>query len=82
MALHRARDMSCDHHAHVTFRVAFVFGCDLIQNESEVAKVNWRPPGERLWIGYSTSLSSAAVLMAAALRAMRWAGEILFSCVK
>jgi glycerol-3-phosphate dehydrogenase len=26
------------------FRVAFVFGCALIENESEVAKVNWRPP--------------------------------------
>jgi hypothetical protein len=37
------------------FSVAFVFICDLIQTESEIAKVNWRTPGERLWIEFSTS---------------------------
>ena len=30
------------------FPVAFVFGCDLIQNESKIAKVNGRTPGKRL----------------------------------
>src|SRR5260370_7747378 len=29
------------------FLVAFVFGCDLIQTESEIAKVNRRTPGKR-----------------------------------
>ena len=30
------------------FSVAFVLGCDLIQIESEIAKMNGRTPGERL----------------------------------
>ena len=48
----RAQDASghADVHFQLTrvfpFRVAFVFGCDLIENESEIAKVNWRTPGE------------------------------------
>ena len=29
----------------VPFSVAFVFGCDLLETESEIAKVNWRTPG-------------------------------------
>jgi glycerol-3-phosphate dehydrogenase len=30
------------------FSLAFTFGCDLFQTESEIAKVNWRTPGKRL----------------------------------
>lgn len=28
------------------FSLAFVFGCDLVKIESEIAKMNWRAPGE------------------------------------
>ncbi len=64
------------------FPVAFAFGCDLIQTESKIAKVNGRTPGKRLWIGFSTSRSSGAASTAAASRATRSAGEIPFSFVK
>src|ERR1700732_5354458 len=30
------------------FSLAFEFGCDLFESESEIAKVNWRTPGKRL----------------------------------
>jgi hypothetical protein len=57
-------------------------GCDLIQTESEIAKVNRRTPGERLWTESTTSLLLAAASMAAASRAMRQVVVILFSYVK
>jgi hypothetical protein len=65
------------------FSLAFTFGCDLFETESEIAKVNRRTPGgSAFWIGFSTSLSSVAASMAVASRAMRRAGAILFSYVK
>jgi hypothetical protein len=65
------------------FSLAFTFGCDLFETESEIANANWRTPGGcAFWIGFSTSLSSVAASMAAASRAMRQAGAILFSFVK
>lgn len=33
---------------HSPFSLAFAFGCDLFESESEIAKVNWRAPGKRL----------------------------------
>ena len=68
--------------ALVPFSVAFVLGCDLIQTESEIAKVNRRTPGERLWTKSTTWLSLAAASMAAASHAMRRVGAILFFYVK
>jgi hypothetical protein len=38
--------------------------------------------GKHFWIGFSTSLSLVAALMAAASRVMRRVGEILFFYVK
>ena len=32
----------------VPFSLAFIFGCDLFETESEIAKVKWRTPGKRL----------------------------------
>src|SRR5260370_35350048 len=64
------------------FPLAFTFGCDLVQTESKIANVKRRAPGKRLWIGFSTSLSLGAASMAAVSRAMRRAGEIMFSFVK
>jgi hypothetical protein len=62
--------------------LAFEFGCDLFQTESEIAKVNWRTPGKRLWIEFSTLPLSEAALTGAASRAMRLAEVIQFSSVK
>jgi hypothetical protein len=64
------------------FSLAFTFGCDLFQTESQIAKVNRRTPGKRLWIEFSTSQSLGAALTAAASRVMQRAGAILFSYVK
>jgi hypothetical protein len=64
------------------FSVAFGFGCDLIKTESEIAKVNWRTPGKRLWTESSTSLLLGVALTAAESRAMQPGGGILFSFVK
>src|ERR1700733_8585703 len=66
----------------VPFSLAFVFGCDLFQTESEIAKVNGRSPRSASWTEFSTSRLSGAASMAAASRAMRWVAEILFSSVK
>src|SRR5258707_12870670 len=33
--------------AQFPFSVAFGFGCDLLQTESEIAKTNWRTAGKR-----------------------------------
>src|SRR3981189_1409651 len=30
------------------FSLAFAFDCDLVETESEIAKMNWRTPGKRL----------------------------------
>jgi len=65
-----------------TFSLAFTFGCDLFQTESQIAEVNRRDAGEAPWIGFSTSLSLVAALTAAASRAMRRVGVIQFSFVK
>ena len=65
----------------VSFSVAFTFGCDLLQIESKIVKVNKRAPGKRLWTKFSTSRSSAAASTAAASRAMRrGAGNSVFLC--
>jgi hypothetical protein len=64
------------------FSLAFVFGCDLFETESEIAKVNGRSPGSASWTEFSTSRSSGVVSMAAASHAMRPGAEILFSYVK
>src|ERR1700744_1717175 len=64
------------------FRFAFVFGCDLIKIESEIAEVKATRRGSVLWIGFSTSRSSEGELTAAASRAMRRAVETPFSYVK
>jgi hypothetical protein len=64
------------------FSLAFAFGCDLFQIESQIAKVNRRTPGKRLWIEFSTSQSLGAALTAAVSRATRPAGEIPFFYVK
>ena len=64
------------------FRVAFDLRCDLIENESEIAKVNGERRGSVCWTGFSTSRSSAAASTAAASRATRPAAAIRFSSVK
>jgi hypothetical protein len=69
-------------HPKFRFSLAFTFGCDLFEIESQIAKVNRRTPGKRLWIEFSTSQSLGAVLTAAASHATRQAGAIPFSYVK
>ena len=64
------------------FSLAFAFDCDLFETESEIAKVNWRTPGKRLWTESSTSLLLGVALTAAESRAMQPGGGILFSFVK
>src|SRR5262249_49317660 len=53
------------------FRFSFVFRCDLLQFESEVAEAKAAGRGSVCWIGYSTSQSLGAALTAAASRATR-----------
>jgi hypothetical protein len=64
------------------FHFAFVFGCDLLQSESKTVKAKTVAGGSVLWIEFTTSPSLEAALMAAASRATRRAGVILFSYVK
>ncbi|MCC8952465.1 hypothetical protein H8B02_03010 [Bradyrhizobium sp. Pear77] len=64
------------------FHFAFVFGCDLLQSESKTVKAKTVAGGSVLWTEFTTSPSLEAALMAAASRAMRRAGAILFSSVK
>ncbi|WP_167529077.1 hypothetical protein [Bradyrhizobium macuxiense] len=64
------------------FRFSFVFCCDLLQSESKTVKAKAVAGGSVLWTEFTTSPSLEAALMAAASRAMRQAGVILFSSVK
>ncbi|WP_194461721.1 hypothetical protein [Bradyrhizobium sp. CCBAU 53421] len=64
------------------FHFAFVFCCDLLNSESKTVKAKTVAGGSVLWTEFTTSPSSEAALMAAASRAMRRAGVILFSSVK
>ena len=73
---------SASREAKFPFSVAFAFGCDLLKNESRIAEVKRRSPGNVFWIGFLTSPSLEAVSMAAASHAMRRAAATLFSFVK